>query len=146
MRRAIVASLLSVFVVGCASTSPTAIIDGRGCLTHSKSTDCARAAPECPVAPAVAPDQASPPRRLCRARCDTPRPLPNLLLGQSPDQVWLAQQFTYRSDWPSVATGYRFDDMTYFTDIQFDDQSFYDRMGGAFYSSGQQVRTGVMLR
>lgn len=70
----------------------------------------------------------------------------NLALGRWPEQSRLAEQFTIRSNWPSVEGGYLFDDVTYFSIQSYDRQSFYDRLGGEFDRESDTVRTGVLLR
>jgi hypothetical protein len=70
----------------------------------------------------------------------------NLALGRWPQQAQLAEQFTIRSNWPSVEGGYLFDDITYFSIQSYDRQSFYDRLGGEFDRESDTVRTGVLLR
>lgn len=71
---------------------------------------------------------------------------PNLLLGGSAETLEIAQDFAYRSDWPSTPFGYFFDDLSSFTEVVYDDQAFYDRLGGSFYHHGEQIRTGALLR
>lgn len=70
----------------------------------------------------------------------------NLALGRWPQQARLAEQFTIRSNWPSVEGGYLFDDITYFSIQSYDRQSFYDRLGGEYDRESDTVRTGVLLR
>lgn len=75
------------------------------------------------------------------------RPVANLALGPTADHTWLAEQYTYRSSWPSVETGYRFDDATDYTQFIRDDQSYYDDFQGGGYSrQSLSVRTGVIVR
>lgn len=70
----------------------------------------------------------------------------NLALGPSPAHNALAQALTMRSGWPSVETGYTFDDITYFVQDRYDRQSYYDRLGGGFWHETESVRAGVFLR
>lgn len=70
---------------------------------------------------------------------------PNLALGPSAEHAWLATRIAPRSDWPSVRTGYRFDDITYYSKTTYDEESHFDRFGSIYYGS-QTVETGVWLR
>jgi hypothetical protein len=74
------------------------------------------------------------------------RPTANLVLGPSPRTGQIAETLAQRSSWPAVENGYRFDEMTYFSEYTYDDQSFYDYWGGAFISARQTIRTGVSIR
>ena len=73
-------------------------------------------------------------------------PAANLALGPTAEHVRLGEAFAYRSAWPSVDAGYRFEDTSFFSQVIFDDQSFYDRLGGGLYHETQTVRTGIMVR
>ena len=71
----------------------------------------------------------------------------NLLLGPSPDHTRLAELHAYRSSWPSVSSGYLFDDVSTYTEVIYDDQSFYDwQYGGGYTREAVSVRTGVLVR
>lgn len=75
------------------------------------------------------------------------RPVANLALGAHPEHNWLAEGFTYRSSWPSVEAGYRFNDATHYTQFTYDDQSYYDDFGGGSYTRESiAVRSGVIVR
>lgn len=75
------------------------------------------------------------------------RPIANLVLSRNPDHNWLAEEFTYRSSWPSVENGYRFDDAINYTQIIFDDQSYYDDSGGGGYTRESfSMRSGLIVR
>lgn len=71
---------------------------------------------------------------------------PNVLISSHPDETLLATRMVGRSSWPSVSSGYVFDDVTSFTTYSVDDQSFYDLDGGGHYRSTESVRTGVFVR
>ncbi len=77
---------------------------------------------------------------------EAPRRVPNLALGESARQLAIADEFTYRSTWPSTRFGYRFNDESHTTQIRYDDQSFYDRFGGGYTQITESVRSGVLLR
>ena len=70
---------------------------------------------------------------------------PNLAMGAHPDDLWLAEGLTMRGDWPAVDFGYRFDDVSSYAEVLFDNQYGFDRFGGTF-RSGQNIRTGVLVR
>lgn len=75
------------------------------------------------------------------------RPAANLVLGPSPEHTWLAETFAYRSSWPSVESGYSFDDVSTYTEVIYDDQSFYDTpLDGGYTHAAVSVRTGVLIR
>jgi hypothetical protein len=75
------------------------------------------------------------------------RPVANLALGPSRDHTLVAEAYAYRSSWPSVQSGYVFDDISTYTEVIYDDQSFYDRRdGGGFTREAISVRTGVLIR
>ena len=69
----------------------------------------------------------------------------NLALGPSAEHLRLAQRLAVRSDWPSVETGYRLDDVTFYMTAIYDEQSYYDRYGSLFHDT-QSLQTGVRLR
>ena len=73
------------------------------------------------------------------------RQIPNLALGQSRENLWVAAGLNYRSGWPSVTTGYRLDEVTYHMDIQEDDQFYFGRFGG-YYRTTQTVSSAVIIR
>jgi len=68
----------------------------------------------------------------------------NLALGPSAEHVRVATSLG-RGRGPSVETGYRLEDVSFFSDVQYDDQFFYDRYGG-HSRSATTVRTAVVLR
>lgn len=75
------------------------------------------------------------------------RPIANLALGPSADHAWLAETMTYRSSWPSVDVGYRFSDVTTYSQFSYDDQAHYDGYyGGGFSRQSVSVRSGVVVR
>jgi len=75
------------------------------------------------------------------------RPPANLVLGPSRDHVYLAESFAQRSSWPSVWSGYVFDDVSSYTEVIYDDQSYYDGFhGGGYTREAISVRTGVIVR
>lgn len=69
----------------------------------------------------------------------------NWALGPSPADLRVAASLNYRTKWPSVATGYRFDDVSFFADVQYDDQYYFGRYGG-YSRYAQTVRTAVLVR
>jgi hypothetical protein len=71
---------------------------------------------------------------------------PNVLMSNYRDVNVLATRMAGRSEWPSVSTGYVFDDVTYFSTVSVDDQAFYDQEGGGHYRSTESVQTGVRVR
>ncbi len=73
------------------------------------------------------------------------RPTANVALGPTADHTWLATRIAPRSDWPTVSTGYRLGEVTYYSRIRYDEQSYYNRFG-SLYDSTQSVATGVWLR
>jgi len=75
-------------------------------------------------------------------------PAANLALGPSRDNSLLAEMYTERSSWPSVRSGYLFDDVSTYTEVIYDDQSFYDGAlhGGGYTHETMSVRTGVVVR
>lgn len=95
-------------------------------------------APPPPVAVLRAPQGAMMDRRAAAA--------PNLLLGPSKEHVRIAQMLTWRSDWPSVAVGHRFDESSTYTEVVYDDQFFHDTLGGFYFRVGQEVRSGSVVR
>ena len=75
------------------------------------------------------------------------RPAANLALGPLPDHTWLAESFAWRSSWPSVESGYVFDDVSSYTEVIFDDQSYYGGFdGGSFTREAISIRSGVLVR
>lgn len=70
----------------------------------------------------------------------------NLLFGEHPGEIRLAQLLAGRSDWPSVAMGYEQEDVTFVTEWSIDDQSFTDRLGGGYYGGTETIRTRVRVR
>ena len=70
----------------------------------------------------------------------------NLALGPTAEHGHIAELFTRRSTWPSVETGYRFGETSYYTEVNYDDQAFYDRFGGGFHRGSESYRSGVLLR
>lgn len=81
-------------------------------------------------------------------RADEPagRAIPNLALGSAAEHNLIGEALTARTAWPAVEGGYRFDDVSYFSQVIFDDQAFYDRLGGGFFQGNQSVRSSVLLR
>ncbi len=73
-------------------------------------------------------------------------PPANLALGPSAELGRIAELFVYRSSWPSVPIGYRFDDRSYHTEITYDDQAFYERLGGGYFRAAETIRSGVLVR
>ena len=72
---------------------------------------------------------------------------PNLALGPSRDHTILSEMHAYRSSWPSVQSGYLFDDVSTYTEVFYDDQSYYGwRDGGGFMREAVSVRSGVLYR
>ena len=80
------------------------------------------------------------PSRVC------PQTSTNLALGRVASVNRLAQESNLRSGWPSIESGYMFDDVTYFSSSSYDRQYFYDRLGGEFENLSQSIRTGVRVR
>ena len=74
------------------------------------------------------------------------RGTPNLALGPTPEHLYIAQDFNYRRPPLSAPLGYRVNEISHFAITSFDDQYFYDTLGGSFYRSGSEYRTGVLLR
>ncbi len=74
------------------------------------------------------------------------RRTPNLLLGPSAEHFYSAQSFDYRSDWPSVSIGYRFDEYSTYSEVIYDDQFSYDSLGGFYYRVGEEYRSGSLVR
>jgi hypothetical protein len=72
----------------------------------------------------------------------------DLLLGPTQDHTWLAEAYRGRSSWPSVPSGYIFDDVSSYTEVIYDDQSYYDQVlhGGGYTHETITVRTGVLIR
>jgi hypothetical protein len=79
-----------------------------------------------------------------QASAERPRPA-NLALGTSAEVVALATELTARSDWPSIDTGYRVDDQTFYVNTTYDVQSHFDRFGSLYYEAFS-VRTGLQIR
>ncbi len=69
----------------------------------------------------------------------------NLALGSSADNLELALLLTDRSPGPAIETGYRFDDLTYYSDWFLDQQQTYDENGG-FFRSAETFRTATLAR
>ncbi len=69
----------------------------------------------------------------------------NLALGDFAPDTREALLFAGRSDWPAVETGYRFDEVTYFSKVIYDYQFGYDRHGGLYYGN-ETVSSGVLVR
>lgn len=69
----------------------------------------------------------------------------NLALGPSVETSRLAALYTDRSDWPSTVTGYRVDDVTYYTSSNYDVQLHFDR-NSSLYQEALNVRTGIWVR
>ena len=75
------------------------------------------------------------------------QPTANLVLGPTRDHTFLAEVYSYRSSWPSVQSGYLFDDVSTFSEVIYDDQSYYDGFyGGGFTREAVSVRSGVLVR
>jgi hypothetical protein len=75
------------------------------------------------------------------------RMVANCALGPTRDHAWLAEGFAQRSSWPSVHSGFRFDDVSSYSEVIFDDQSFFDlRDGGGYLREAVSVRSGVLVR
>jgi hypothetical protein len=68
----------------------------------------------------------------------------NLALGPSADTSRLAALYASRSDWPSVETGYRVDDVTFYESMTYDVQMHFDR-NNSLYDQAQNVRTGMWV-
>ncbi len=75
-----------------------------------------------------------------------PQRTPNLALGRDRSVNQIAQESNLRSGWPSVESGYVFDDVTYFSTSSYDRQYYYDRLGGEFENLTESVRTGIRVR
>lgn len=73
------------------------------------------------------------------------RATPNLVLAPDADTNAFAAELDRSSDWPSADLGYRFDDVSSYSEILVDNQIAYDRYGSVFRSS-QNFRTGVLVR
>lgn len=71
--------------------------------------------------------------------------LANIALGPSAEVSRIAAWHAARSDWPSVETGYRVDDITLYMTATYDSQAYYDRFG-SLYREAQTIRTGVRVR
>ena len=74
------------------------------------------------------------------------RRTPNLVLGPSAEHLHLAQMFDWRSDWPSVSVGYRFDESSTYSEVIYDEPFFHDELGGFYYRVGQEIRRGTVVR
>ncbi len=98
------------------------------------------------LAGCVAPPPVAVLHRRDPARDIAGRTAPNLLLGSSAEHFYIAQTFDYRSDWPSVSIGYRFDEYSTYSEVIYDDQFFYDSLGGSYYRVGQDYRTRTIVR
>lgn len=70
----------------------------------------------------------------------------NLLLGTDRAAARWAEAYAGRSDWPTVATGVRYEDTTYVTEWSYDDESFTDRLGGGYYGARETIRARVIAR
>ena len=76
-----------------------------------------------------------------------PRSPANLALGPLRDHTVLSELHAYRSSWPSVESGYLFDDVSTYTEVLYDDQSYYSPYdGGGFTREAVSVRSGVLYR
>jgi hypothetical protein len=85
------------------------------------------------------------PLRVTELQTTAGSPAPaNLALGSSAEVAALATLMTERSDWPSVDSGYRMDDQTFYATTTYDVQSHFDRFGSLYYEA-VSVRTGVRL-
>jgi len=74
-------------------------------------------------------------------------PAANLALGPTRDHGWLAEMHAGRSSWPSVQSGYLFDDTSSYTEVILDDQSYYDGFdGGGYTREAISIRSGVLVR
>ncbi|MBU0639638.1 MAG: hypothetical protein KKB50_12290 [Planctomycetes bacterium] len=69
----------------------------------------------------------------------------NLALGPSAEHGRVAALFAYRTSWPTVAIGYRFDQISQYTELIYDDQTFYDWHGGGYYRESETIHSGVLL-
>lgn len=74
------------------------------------------------------------------------RPPGNLALGPAPAVNVLAEQFAGRAAAPGAYIGYRLGEMSYSTVFTYDDQSFYDRLGGAYFQEADSFRLQSWLR
>ena len=74
------------------------------------------------------------------------RRTPNLLLGPTAEHFYIAQTFDYRSDWPSVSNGYRFNEYSTYSEVIYDDQFFHDSLGGFYYRVSEEYRSGSLIR
>lgn len=72
-------------------------------------------------------------------------PTVNLALGPTAEHAWLATELAWRSDWPAVRLGYRFDDVTHYYSVLYNENSTYDR-NGSVSDTQESVRTGVWVR
>ncbi len=72
-------------------------------------------------------------------------PAVNLALGPTAEHAWLATELAWRSNWPAVRLGYRFDDVTLYYSVLYNENSTYDR-SGSLVDAQESVRTGVWLR
>lgn len=76
---------------------------------------------------------------------DRNAPRSNLVLGNDPLPVAVAQALPPRSAWPSAWNGYRFDDVATHVEIFLDDQFIYDRYNNV-YRGAQSFRTRTLIR
>ena len=71
----------------------------------------------------------------------------NLALGPLHDHTILSELHAYRSSWPSIESGFFFDDVSTYTEVLYDDQSHYSTSdGGGFMREAVSIRRGVMYR
>lgn len=82
---------------------------------------------------------------LYQHHADPHRRQPNLALGSARDHGRYAQRFNHRSDWPAVDNGYRYNDISSYTEYLYNEQYDYGRHG-AIYSGRHSHRSGVLIR
>jgi hypothetical protein len=70
----------------------------------------------------------------------------NLALGPGPEVNLLAEQFAGRLAAPGAYVGYRLGEMAFSSVFTYDDQSFYDRLGGAYFQEADSFRLQSWLR
>ena len=82
----------------------------------------------------------------CAAGERRPIAMRDVLLGTDADTTLLATTGPIRSTWPSRASGYRFDDSTYYQIYTYDSQYWSTDNEGSMWTVGESRRTGVMFR
>ena len=74
------------------------------------------------------------------------RPPGNLALGPAPAVAALAEQMAGRTPAPGAYVGYALGEMAFSSVFTYDDQSFYDRLGGAYFHEADSFRMQGWLR